>query len=481
MLRTPPSRAGSPGTSRGRREDTDAAGSPQALPAARRPLCRASSAAPRGADASKVVFLESSRRLICWVDLLCIIRIVKERFFFFLRLTADQKFEVRKKHGTAVRGGGGGGICGPDKVLRPLLHTHDLSLDLTLLSGRHGEPAGSPKNGTTAPRDRPARRPDPRHRHRPNPAQGQLGIVLSVSTVRRGLWRLRLTPQRPKRRTTKYETADVQRWKDEDFPNTLRRARELGTMIACADESDLAAPSVCGRLGGIRGQTPVGRVASGRFRLHLLAASSPEGQLHGTVQKGPVTAEVFRELLERIAEQADRKILLVVGNCRIHRARIIQEWLEANQAAAELCLQPAYSPQVNPVERLGALVQRRVSRQLSQTEAQLHDNLEAACQSLQKAPEQVRAFFREADCQSILACISMTRLLTRSVSPPGRCGPIGSCLTRIAAVRQGCPRRAPRSAGVGPLGERPGRAPQGRARGRAARSTQGGLAGAQGP
>ncbi len=133
------------------------------------------------------------------------------------------------------------------------------------------------------------------------------------------------------------------------------------------------------------------------------------------MREGPVTAEVFREFLERIAEEADRKILLVVDHCRVHRARTIREWLEANQAAVELYLQPTYSPQVNPAELLGALVQRRVGRELSKTEAQLRDNLEAACQSLQKAPEQVRAFFQEADCKYILACILMTRLLTRSV------------------------------------------------------------------
>ncbi len=145
------------------------------------------------------------------------------------------------------------------------------------------------------------------------------------------------------------------------------------------------------------------RVASGRFRLNLLAASSPEGQLYDTVREGPVTAEVFREFLKRIAEEADRKIPLVVDNCSIHRARIIQEWLEANQASVELYFQPTYSPQVNPVELLWALVKRRVSRELSKTKAQLRDNLEAAFQFLKKAPEQVRSFFREADCKYILA------------------------------------------------------------------------------
>ncbi len=54
------------------------------------------------------------------------------------------------------------------------------------------------------------------------------------------------------------------------------------------------------------------------------------------MREGPVTAEVFREFLERIAEETDRKILLVIDNGSIHRARIIREWLEANQAAVEL-------------------------------------------------------------------------------------------------------------------------------------------------
>ncbi len=46
--------------------------------------------------ASKVVSQESLRRWICWVDFLYIISIIKERSFFFPRLTMEQKFEARK-------------------------------------------------------------------------------------------------------------------------------------------------------------------------------------------------------------------------------------------------------------------------------------------------------------------------------------------------------------------------------------------------
>ncbi len=105
----------------------------------------------------------------------------------------------------------------------------------------------------------------------------KFGSVLSVSPVRRSLRRLGLIPQRPQRRAIRYDPAAVQRWKDAEFAQLLRRARELGALIACADESGLAAQSVSGRTGGPCGQTPGGRVAGGRFRLNLLAASSPEG------------------------------------------------------------------------------------------------------------------------------------------------------------------------------------------------------------
>ncbi len=148
---------------------------------------------------------------------------------------------------------------------------------------------------------------------------------------------------------------------------------------------------------------PLVRVASGRFRLHRLAASSPEGQLSDIVREGPATAEVFREFPQQIAEGTDRKMPLAADNCSVHRAKTIQEWLAANQAAVESYFQPTYLPPVNPVERLWALVQRWVSRELSKTKAQPRANLEAACQSLRGVPAQVQAFVLEADCKYILA------------------------------------------------------------------------------
>ena len=65
----------------------------------------------------------------------------------------------------------------------------------------------------------------------------EFGVSISVWTVRRILRILGLTPQRPKRRATKYNPRDVKRWKDEDFPRIAKRAKELGAAIVFADES----------------------------------------------------------------------------------------------------------------------------------------------------------------------------------------------------------------------------------------------------
>ncbi len=342
----------------------------------------------------------------------------KERFFFSQSLTKDQKFEIRKK--VVLQFLEGKSVAQIKSCVPFSIRTIYRWISRFYLGGleslRDRKKTGRPRKWT----DRHLAwirivvlDQDP-HQYqfefawwtaqRVRQAFGeQFGSVLSVSPVRRSLRRLGLPPQRPKRRATRYDPAAVQRWKDQEFPKILRRAQELGAVIAFADESGLASQSVYGRTWGPCGQTPGGQVASGRFRLHLLAAGSPEGQLHDTVREGPVTAEVFREFLKRIAEEADRKILIAVDNCRIHRARTIQEWLAANQATIELYLQPTCSPQANPVELLWALAQRRVSRELSKIEVQLRDNLEAACQSLLGAPEQVRVFFREADSKYILA------------------------------------------------------------------------------
>ena len=98
--------------------------------------------------------------------------------------------------------------------------------------------------------------------------------------MRRILRMLGLTPQRPKRRATKYNPGDVKKWKDEEFPRIAKRAKELAASIVFADESGLSSRCVYGRTWGVKGKTPVVRVANSRFLLNMFAAISPDGEIY---------------------------------------------------------------------------------------------------------------------------------------------------------------------------------------------------------
>ncbi len=207
------------------------------------------------------------------MDLLPTMSMTKERLFFFLRLTADQKLKVRKN--VALQFLGGKSVdqlksCVPCSI-RTIYRWASRFLPGGMENLRERQKTGRPRPGTD--------------RHAAwiriavadqDPAQGlgecawqtaqrvrqawreKFGSVLSVSPVRRSLRRLPLPPQRPQRRTTKHKPADGQRWQDPELPKFLRRAREWGALLACAAESGLAAQSVCGRTGVSTGRPPSG-------------------------------------------------------------------------------------------------------------------------------------------------------------------------------------------------------------------------------
>ena len=231
----------------------------------------------------------------------------------------------------------------------------------------------------------------------------EFSVSISVWTVRRILRILGLTPQRPKRRATKYNAGDVKKWKDKEFPRVAKRAKELGASIVFADESGLSSHCVYGRTWGVKGETPVVRVANSRFRLNMFAAISPDGEIYFMIHEGRGTAERFCQFLEKTVRESGKKILIVVDNCSIRKANKTKEWIAENADECEIFYQPTYSPEVNPVELAWALIKRQVSQQVSKTKAQMRANLKTAFHSLKESPEQVRAFFREADCKYILA------------------------------------------------------------------------------
>ena len=96
-------------------------------------------------------------------------------------------------------------------------------------------------------------------------------------------------------------------------------------------------------------------VGSGRQRLNSLGASSPDDHDYVDLRltKENITGEQFVKLLEKLlAKHPDtEKFLLYLDNARYYSKPVVKEWL-AGHRQFHLVFLPAYSPNLNLIERL---------------------------------------------------------------------------------------------------------------------------------
>ncbi len=222
--------------------------------------------------ASKVMLLESPRRLICWVDLLYTMSMTKERFFF-LRLTEDQKFEIRKNVGLQFLRGKS--VARIKSCIPCSIRTIYRWISRFFLGGmenlRNRKRTGRPRQGT----DRHAAwirivvgDQDPAQcpcefawwiAQRVRQALGEkFGSVLSISPVRRSLRRLQFTPQRTQRRTPNTSPLTYSGGKIQSSPRSFAVPRS-GEPCSPAPTSPAWLRRACaGALGASAGRPPSG-------------------------------------------------------------------------------------------------------------------------------------------------------------------------------------------------------------------------------
>ena len=102
-------------------------------------------------------------------------------------------------------------------------------------------------------------------------------------------------------------------------------------------------------------------VGSGRKRLNILGAYSPDDHdyVHLRLTKENITGEQFVTLLEKLlAKHPDtEKFLLYLDNARYYSKPVVREWL-ARHRQFHLVFLPAYSPNLNLIERMWKLLRK---------------------------------------------------------------------------------------------------------------------------
>ncbi|WP_080429275.1 IS5 family transposase [Burkholderia ubonensis] len=83
----------------------------------------------------------------------------------------------------------------------------------------------------------------------------------------------------------------------------------------------------------------------------------------------------------------------------IHKAKLVQDFVQAQKGRLKLFYLPPYSPHLNPDEQVWAHVKRSVSKRLVQTKDEMKRLAIGALRRIQKLPALVKSFFRQPECQ----------------------------------------------------------------------------------
>ena len=178
----------------------------------------------------------------------------------------------------------------------------------------------------------------------------KFNVSLSLSSVSNLLHEMGLSPQKPKYQAWQQDSKEVEKWKSEDYPKIVRKAKKHGADIYFQDEASVRSDYHGGTTWGEKGKTPIVMTTGARFSLNMISAISPRGHLRFMVTKDRVNADVFIDFLKRLVYRAERPIYLIVNGHPTHTAKKVKQYIELTNGMLTLYFLPAYSPKLNPDE-----------------------------------------------------------------------------------------------------------------------------------
>lgn len=213
----------------------------------------------------------------------------------------------------------------------------------------------------------------------------KLDIVMPIRTVGEYLKRWGFTPQKPLKHAYKQRPADVQRWLDEAYPAIARRAKVEGAEIHWGDETGLRSDAQHGRSYAPRGKTPVINLSAKRVSTNMISTVTNQGKVRFMLYRQGMNAQVLIKFLKRLIAESERKVFLILDNLRVHRAKLVRQWLEDHKEEIEVFYLPAYSPELNPDEYLNCDLKAGVhSRPPVRNAKQLQEAVISHMRKLQK-------------------------------------------------------------------------------------------------
>jgi transposase len=226
----------------------------------------------------------------------------------------------------------------------------------------------------------------------------EFGVRYHKDHVSRLLRELRWTPQVPIRRAIQRDEDAIQRWRDEVWPELLRRARRERRVLVFEDESGFYLLPGLVRTYAPEAQTPVIREKQTRDHLSVMGGMAPEGKVYTLARQESLNGSHSIEFLLHLLRVAGERLLVIWDGSPIHRRQAVQEFVAGTKGRVWVEALPGYAPDLNPWDEGGwnhlkhVEMRNLVCRDLEE----LHEQFHLAIGRLRQKPRLVQACFAQA-------------------------------------------------------------------------------------
>lgn len=235
--------------------------------------------------------------------------------------------------------------------------------------------------------------------------KNKYGITVPVRSISNYLDRWGMTCQRPTRRAYSQDDVKLKTFMNETYPAIAAKAKKEGAEIYWGDETGINNQEYHVRGFAPKGQTPTVPSFSKVEKINMISAINNKGTCRFMCYEDSMNQQRFIEFMKRLIHDADKKVLFIVDNLRVHHGKIVQQWLSEHQNEIEVFYTSPYSPEINPDEYLNHNLKQSVhSGKLPHDKKDLKTKTHSFMRKLQKNPEKVRKLFDHKKLAYIKAC-----------------------------------------------------------------------------
>jgi transposase len=167
--------------------------------------------------------------------------------------------------------------------------------------------------------------------------------------------------------------------------------------IVFVDESGLSERPTRVRTWSPKAQTPVLQYSFNWKQLSLIACIS-YWQFYFRLFSGSIKGPQIIEFLKALKAQIKRKLLIIWDGLKVHKSRLVRDFIESLNGQIEVEFLPAYAPELNPVEYIwGHLKQHEMANLCVNHFGELSPFARNRLRSMQRRPQLIAAFWTQAE------------------------------------------------------------------------------------